>query len=749
MLKTDTEMSNDTKYRNMIPKFLFTKKWNSFAILIIGLVLTILATIYAKRNSETLAKLDFALVCNEITSKISARLHSHAQLLRSGASLFASSDSVTRKDWKVFIESSKLDKNLPGIQGVGFSVIFHKEQLQQHIQQIRKEGFPVYTVRPAGDREIYTAIIYLEPFAGRNLRAFGYDMYSEPIRRKAMEQACDYDIAALSGKVVLVQETDKDLQSGALMYVPVYRKGMPVNTTEERRSAVLGWIYSPYRMVDLMHGILGSRDLNDENKIHLQIYDNESISQDSLLFDSQSINTIGNTDKSFETLTIPIVFKEKIWTLRFSKPKVQFAYFESKVFIILLSGFIISLLLFFLSLSLINAQYKAQQIKESEIKLRELNATKDKFFSIIGHDLKSPFSSIVGFSNLLVEQIKNKNIEGIDEYANIVLKSSKRAMDLLLNLMEWSNSQTGRMELNPEYFDLVSNINKIILFYDDIAGQKSITIKNILPQKVSVFADKEMINTVFRNLISNAIKFTMPGGKIVISSAEKQNEIIFSVSDNGVGMSESSIEKLFRIDQSYSTTGTNNEKGTGLGLILCKEFMEKHKGKIWVESVKKKGSIFYFALPYNAEHQEKNVIENAVLAATENHDNSKVLGLKILIAEDDEISEMLITIAADKFSKEILKARNGFEAVEVCRNNPDIDLVLMDIKMPVMDGHEATRQIRLFNKDVIIIAQTAYTLFGDSEKAIKAGCNDYIAKPINNFDLMEMIQKYFKIKAIS
>ena len=595
----------------MSRKILFTKKWKSFAILIIGIVLTIAAAIYTKKNSETLAKREFALVCNEITTRISIRLRSHAQLLRSGASLFGISDSVKRKDWKIFIESSKLNKNLPGIQGVGFSVIIKKEQLQRHIQQIRKEGFPEYAVHPTGDRKIYTSIIYLEPFTDRNLRAFGYDMYSEPIRRKAMEQACDYDIAALSEKVVLVQETDKDLQAGTLMYVPVYRKGMSTNTTEDRRTAVLGWVYSPYRMVDLMQGILGSRDLNDNNKIHLQIYDNDSISQNSLLFDNQSKDTIGHTDKPVETLTIPIVFNGKKWTLLYSKPNEQFAYFESKVIVVLLSGFIISLLLFSLSLSLLNTRFKAQQIKESEIKLRELNATKDKFFSIIGHDLKSPFNSIIGFSNLLVEQIKNKDIEGIDKYANIVLKSSNKAMDLLLNLMEWSRSQTGRLEFNPEYFDLVSCINKIILLYVEISGQKSITIKNILPYKAFVFADNAMISTVLRNLISNAIKFTMPGGKIIVSAIEKQNEIIFSVSDNGVGISKNSIEKLFRIDQSFSTTGTNEETGTGLGLILCKEFVEKHNGKIWVESEEKKGSTFYFTLPYNTEPHEKNVIENA------------------------------------------------------------------------------------------------------------------------------------------
>ena len=269
----------------MSPKILFTKRWQSVAILIIGIVLTIAAAIYTKKESETVAKHEFALVCNEIRTKITTRLYSHAQLLRSGSAFFAGSDAVTRNDWKIFVENSRLNKNIPGIQGVGFSVIIKKELLQQHIQQIIKEGFPDYTVRPAGDREIYTSIIYLEPFADRNLRAFGYDMYSEPARRKAMEQARDHDAAALSGKVILVQETDIDVQAGTLMYVPVYRNGLPINSIEERQAAIIGWVYSPFRMVDMMKGILGSRDLNDNNKIHLQVYDNDSISQNSLLFE--------------------------------------------------------------------------------------------------------------------------------------------------------------------------------------------------------------------------------------------------------------------------------------------------------------------------------------------------------------------------------------------------------------------------------------------------------------------------------
>lgn len=241
---------------------------------------------------------------------------------------------------------------------------------------------------------------------------------------------------------------------------------------------------------------------------------------------------------------------------------------------------------------------KAQiSIRQSEALLRELNATKDKFFTIIAHDLKNPFSAIVGFSNILSEQINKKNYEGIEEYAEIIKNSAERAMSLLSNLLQWSRSQTGRMEYTPESFDILALINEISELSNDSARQKSITIRCELPQTATVFADKAMISTIIRNLVSNAIKFTNTGGLIIISVLQKPDEMVVSVCDDGVGIRKDDINKLFRIDENYITKGTQKETGTGLGLILCKEFILKHGGKIWVDSEPDKGSTFYFTIP--------------------------------------------------------------------------------------------------------------------------------------------------------
>jgi signal transduction histidine kinase len=193
--------------------------------------------------------------------------------------------------------------------------------------------------------------------------------------------------------------------------------------------------------------------------------------------------------------------------------------------------------------------------------------------------------------------MKEKDYDGIEEYAEIIQSSSLRAMSLLSNLLEWARSQTGKMDFQPENFELVSLIKEVIGISNDMAQQKSITIVQRLPHDLNVYADKSMIATIFRNLVSNAVKFTNLGGTIVISSEQASNGPVITVADSGIGIQPQALEKLFRIDQNISTKGTQNELGTGLGLILCKEFIEKHNGRIWAESEFGNGSKFCFTIP--------------------------------------------------------------------------------------------------------------------------------------------------------
>ena len=284
-----------------------------------GLAATAFVTRHAYVDKTTAARREFDFACHEILLKVNDRMDHHEQLLRSGAGLFDASEAVSRAGWHAFVQSLQVEAHWPGILGVGYAQLIPPERLAQHQQEIRQQGFPDYRVWPEGPREVYSAILYLEPFTNRNLRAFGYDMFSEATRRAAMERARDQNAAALSSKVKLVQETTTDVQAGTLLFVPVYRQGLPITTVAERRAALQGWVYSPYRMNDLMRGILGEWGSPTGQRIRLQTFDGAEPSPASLLHDTQG--EAGSSlplDDGFRFQT-PVTFAGRHWTLLFAQ----------------------------------------------------------------------------------------------------------------------------------------------------------------------------------------------------------------------------------------------------------------------------------------------------------------------------------------------------------------------------------------------------------------------------------------------
>jgi signal transduction histidine kinase len=233
---------------------------------------------------------------------------------------------------------------------------------------------------------------------------------------------------------------------------------------------------------------------------------------------------------------------------------------------------------------------------DSENKLRELNATKDKLFSIIAHDLRSPFNSILGYSELLLENEVDIEAEKV-AYIKIVQSSAKTTLNLLDNLLNWAKSQTGQFIFKPEKLNLSSVIGEIIEISSSTAEIKNISLFHVPSTAFDVCADKNMLQTILRNLVSNALKFTNPNGRIKIYTKEVQDYIEITISDNGVGMDGETLSKLFQIDKKLISAGTANEKGSGLGLIVCKEFVEKQGGKIWIESETGKGCNSKFTIP--------------------------------------------------------------------------------------------------------------------------------------------------------
>lgn len=238
---------------------------------------------------------------------------------------------------------------------------------------------------------------------------------------------------------------------------------------------------------------------------------------------------------------------------------------------------------------------------ESEANLRELNATKDKFFSIIAHDLKNPFNGIIGFSELLLSEAKFIDVSEIENYARIINESANQALQLLNNLLQWARTQQGKIAFNPRKILLAEIANSIMAVTANAAFKKNIRVVNLIPPELIISADADMLKTVILNLLTNAIKFTRNDGIVEITMFADEDKIQVMVKDSGIGISKGNIQKLFRIDAGFYMLGTSNEKGTGLGLILCKEFIERHGGKIWVESEEEKGSTFIFTIPQRTD----------------------------------------------------------------------------------------------------------------------------------------------------
>jgi hypothetical protein len=396
---------------------------------------------------------------------------------------------------------------------------------------------------------------------------------------------------------------------------------------------------------------------------------------------------------------------------------------------------------------------KEKQAKELAIakeNAEESNRLKSAFLANMSHEIRTPMNGILGFSELL----KNPRLahEDYQKYTDIIEKSGKRMLNIINDIVDLSKIEAGLMEVDIKESNINEQIEYIYTFFKpevEAKGMQLFIKKTLSSKEATIKTDREKLFAILTNLIKNAIKFSnegsieigyvlKTGGKAFDKS--RNAELEFFVKDTGIGIPKDKRETIFERFRQVDVTNKMAKQGSGLGLSIAKLYVEMLGGKIWVESEEGIGSTFYFTLSYNPELKEKINTKN--IEVTANSEN-QVKNLKTLIVEDDEASEMLLSINVSDFSNKIIKAINGIEAVKICRNNPDLDLILMDIQMPDLNGYEATRQIRQFNKDVVIIAQTAYGLTGDREKSLDAGCNDYITKPINKHELDSLIQKHF------
>ena len=455
-----------------------------------------------------------------------------------------------------------------------------------------------------------------------------------------------------------------------------------------------------------------------------------------------SIMKSGKQDSIFYEELWGTVKSGKIWKGQFqNKKKNGELFWESASISAILneSGEIINLIK--IAEDITQQKITEQKLKTALDKALESDRLKSAFLSNMSHEIRTPMNGILGFINLLNEPNLSKT--QIGEYSAIINKSGDRLLNTINDIIDISKIEAGEVVISNSETSINAEIEELYTFFLPEAKKKGLSLfidPSNTTENLTVNTDAHKLHGILTNLIKNAIKYT-DKGEISISYFLKENFIEFNIKDSGIGIPKNRIKSIFNRFEQADIEDSRVFEGSGLGLAISKAYIHMLGGEISVDSIENKGSTFTFTIPY-MKKGENEVFNNKT---TIDHNRSKINHLNLLIVEDDVVSSYYLeTILKDDFRR-ITIVENGMEAVDYCKKNPEVDLVLMDIKMPVMNGYDATKEIRKFNKDVLIIAQTAYAMHGDKEKSIEAGCNEYIVKPINKVMLVKTINRLIEV----
>lgn len=383
-----------------------------------------------------------------------------------------------------------------------------------------------------------------------------------------------------------------------------------------------------------------------------------------------------------------------------------------------------------------------EELYKAKEKAEESDRLKSAFLANMSHEIRTPMNGIIGFSEMLLEP--NLSPEIREKYAKVVVNSGEQLLSIVNDILDISRIEAEKVEINKEVININHLFDELKEFFTIKTSKKNLKLfveKGLDDIDCYFYTDKIKLKQVLNNLISNAIKFTESGHvKVGYSLTENKTEILFFVEDTGIGINPEIQPKIFDRFRQAELDVTRQYGGTGLGLSISEKLITLLGGEIWVDSEPGKGSTFYFQVPFDSL-PIRDINEKAKKSGEK---KESVLEGKstILIAEDEEVNYLFIKEMLKQSGVKLMCAKNGREAIEICSDRPEIDLVLMDIKMPIVNGYDATKEIKKIRPDLPIIAQTAYALSGDEEKAIAAGCDDYISKPIKQDLLIAKLNKF-------
>ncbi len=738
-----------------------------YLVLALSLIVTLIGATYVALAAEAKDRAHFENAIERTQVAIQRRLETYVNLLRGAAGLFAAEDDkVTLKEFQAYIERLNLAERYPGIQGIGVSGMASGQDVAGLTAALRKQGIPNFELRPPGPRQQYHAIVYLEPQDDRNRQAIGYDMFTEPTRRAAMELARDTGNAATSGKVSLVQEIDSNKQAGFLIYFPIYFTHTTPATIEQRRITLGGFIFSPFRTDDLLAGIFGNERF--PSGISFSVYDGDHIAPEALLHRSDKISALPNPKPKFAK-TASLEIPGHHWTLAYaSGPQFEASSSLGFALLVLAAGGVVSMLLFSLTAAQASAQRRAEQAAqdlrhgEQELLIAKESAEralaqaeqaselKDQFLATVSHELRTPLNAILGWSQLLGRG-RDNNPDELQHGLETIERSARTQSQLIEDLLDVSRIVAGKLRLDVRAVQLGPVIEAAIASVRLAADAKTVHLQLALdPTAGPVNGDPTRLQQIVWNLLSNAVKFTPSGGHVHItlkrSSADgspaalprDRDSVELSITDTGIGIPKNFLPHVFERFRQADATTTRRYGGLGLGLGIVRHLTELHGGTVHADSLgPNQGSTFTVSIPLAIAHPH---IRPSPHPTSSNQ--PALQGIKVLLVEDDRDARELITRILTNQGASVTAHASVADAMRTFHDNlPDI--IISDIGMPDEDGYTLIARIRALapaaGANLPAIALTALARAEDRDRALAAGFHAHLAKPFEPADLTATI----------
>lgn len=560
--------------------------------------MTGIATYFVHRSTTAEDKIRFDYYTRQAETDILARTDLYRALLRSGRALFSSSDTVTIEEFKRFIAMQETVSRFPGIQGMGYAKRFTNVQ-RDFVERILFEMYgDSINVFPQTQREEFYPIIYLEPQDIRNRAALGYDMYTDPVRRRAMDRARDTGYSVASGKVMLVQEIDNEKQAGFLIYLPVYRDGIIPATLEERRSKLSGFIYGPFRADDLLTQVF---DRDSAPRIGFEVYDSLGTAPERLMHQSAGLHNGGDRIGRF-TETRVIYVATRPWTIVY-KSTAAFDRFSSKslVHFIFTIGSLVSIMLYLIVRNQAEGRRRAEitawELQSAKEAAEQASTAKDQFLAVLSHELRTPLTPILTTVDLIETDMKVG--EELRPWIEVIRRNVELEARLIDDLLDITRISRGKIELHRSAIDAHHILDHVCEIVEADANEKDVKLVfNKEATQSLVYADPARLQQIYWNLVKNAIKFTPEGGTVSVLTRNKLDMFVIEVSDTGIGIGPEILPRIFDAFEQGEKTITRVFGGLGLGLAITKSLVELHGGTITAESTgRNKGATFIVTLP--------------------------------------------------------------------------------------------------------------------------------------------------------